>query len=400
MAVAPAIVKIIPTVSLLGLSWPAVATIRQRRPGVWEVRVFTGRDEKGRPTQTSRTVRGTKRDAEAVAASLTVTPPGRSARRTVSDALEAWLDANEATWAASSKRDARNRARLVLADRIAQLSLARLSVADVERWHAWLRSAGVGEASIRNQHYTLRAALMQAMRWGWVTVNVAALARLAQPRRKPRAGMSVDDVRAVLVAAASIDAAAELALRIAAATGPRRSELAALRWDDLTDDHRLLIDGAVEVIRHADERRTLVDAAAKTANVRAVALDEETIARIEGLAAERREYGPWMFAIGDEPAHPDRIGYWWRRARAVRHRLLVATARPPALVGDGWHQPWARRPNGRRSPRAREPGDDLAGVCARGRRSRRGRRRHAGLCSERRRVSPLAFATKTRRPTR
>lgn len=38
-----------------------MATIRERKPGVWEVRVFTGRDAQGRPRQSSRTVRGSKR---------------------------------------------------------------------------------------------------------------------------------------------------------------------------------------------------------------------------------------------------------------------------------------------------------------------------------------------------
>ena len=33
-----------------------MATIRQKRPGVWEVRVFTGRNADGRPTQVSKTV--------------------------------------------------------------------------------------------------------------------------------------------------------------------------------------------------------------------------------------------------------------------------------------------------------------------------------------------------------
>ena len=47
-----------------------MATLRQRRPGVWEIRVFTGRDASGRPTQISKTVRGSKRDAQRVAASI------------------------------------------------------------------------------------------------------------------------------------------------------------------------------------------------------------------------------------------------------------------------------------------------------------------------------------------
>ena len=47
-----------------------MATIREKRPGVWEVRVFTGSDARGRPTQMSRTVRGGKRDAQRLAAQL------------------------------------------------------------------------------------------------------------------------------------------------------------------------------------------------------------------------------------------------------------------------------------------------------------------------------------------
>ena len=41
-----------------------MATICQRKPGVWEVRVFVGNDEHGRPKQVSRTVRGTKRSEQ------------------------------------------------------------------------------------------------------------------------------------------------------------------------------------------------------------------------------------------------------------------------------------------------------------------------------------------------
>jgi hypothetical protein len=40
-----------------------VATIREKRRGVWEVRVFTGRDDTGKPTQVSRAVQGNKRSA-------------------------------------------------------------------------------------------------------------------------------------------------------------------------------------------------------------------------------------------------------------------------------------------------------------------------------------------------
>jgi hypothetical protein len=82
-----------------------MATIRQRTPGVWEVRVFVGRDARGTPRQVSRTVHGSKRAAQRVAAELTVVPPSRSAAVTVADVLDAWLEMNTPTWAPSTVRD-------------------------------------------------------------------------------------------------------------------------------------------------------------------------------------------------------------------------------------------------------------------------------------------------------
>ena len=192
-----------------------MATIRQRRPGVWEVRVFTGSDARGRPTQLSRTVKGGKREALRVAAELEV-GPGRAspAGRSISDVLDAWVEQNLDTWAPSSARDQQSRVRSIKKDQIARLPLARLTVGDVERWHTRLRAAGMADAGIKNQHGVLRAALAQAMRWGWVSSNVASLARLRSTKTKQRNVMTVDDVWAVMTAAASIDPAAELAFRV------------------------------------------------------------------------------------------------------------------------------------------------------------------------------------------
>ncbi len=295
-----------------------MATIRERVPGVWEVRVFLGRDERGRPKQVSRTVRGTKRTAQRVAAELTVSPPPVSEGHTVADALDAWVETSTPTWAASTVRDQTSRASLVKADRIARTVVDRLSVSDVDRWHARLRKAGVGESSIRNQHLALRAALSLAARWGWVTTNVAAIATLGRRKTKPRSAMSADDVRAVIAAAAERDPAAGLALRLAAITGARRAELCALVWTDVDGD-RLTIDSSIEIVRSGspDSRQVpaLVDAATKTGNQRVVRLDEQTVAMIATLRSERERWGPWMLNPGERPLNPERLTNWWRLAR-------------------------------------------------------------------------------------
>ena len=126
---------------------------------MWEVRVFVGSDERGRPRQVSRTVRGTKREAQHLAAQLTIAPPSPDAGRTVAEALDAWLETSAPTWAASTQRDQASRVALVKRDPIVRVEVGRLTVADVDRWHARVRSAGVGESSLRNQHLVLRAGM-------------------------------------------------------------------------------------------------------------------------------------------------------------------------------------------------------------------------------------------------
>lgn len=161
-----------------------MATIREKSPGVWKVRVFTGRDDHGRPTQISRTVRGGKRDAQRLAVELEGCAGRTSAAgRNVRDVLDAWVEHNADVWAPSSLRDQRSRVNSIKADdKLARMPVARLSAADVEQWHARLRRAGKQDAGIKNLHGALRAALAQAQRWGWVNSNVAALARLRTMR--------------------------------------------------------------------------------------------------------------------------------------------------------------------------------------------------------------------------
>ena len=97
-----------------------MATLRERKPGVWEIRVFTGRDSSGRPTQVSRTVRGTKREAQRVAASLEARPPSNAAGRTVTDLLTAWRDVNQPVWAETTRRDYESRIARIESDPIAE----------------------------------------------------------------------------------------------------------------------------------------------------------------------------------------------------------------------------------------------------------------------------------------
>jgi integrase len=72
-----------------------------------------------------------------------------------------------------------------------------------------------------------------------------------------------------------------------------------------------------DAIRTHGENPELIDAPTKTANDRMVALDETTVQMIEKQPFERDVVGPYMFSVDSGPANPDRIGWWWHRAREL-----------------------------------------------------------------------------------
>jgi integrase len=268
-------------------------------------------------------VRGTKKDAQRLVAEMTVRAPTASvARVTVSEMLDLWAENAKASWSPSTESNQLSRIRLVKSDRISTLSISRLTAVEVDQWHARLERRGVGESAIRNRHLVLRAAMTLAVRWGWVPTNVVAVARLARRKSQPRGTLTDIEVRAVLSSASSLVAAgriepqASIALRLAAVTGARRSELAAFRWEDL-DAGRLVIDSSIAILRSGDGNRrpTLRDDPTKTANRRVISLDAASIELLESLSDEHGFGAPWILSSRIEPVNPERITAWWRRAR-------------------------------------------------------------------------------------
>ena len=211
------------------------------------------------------------------------------------------------------------RARLIVADRIGTMPVTRLQVTDVDQWIVRMRKAKVGEGSIRNQLQTLRSAMAQAVRWGWISQNPTVLASYERQERTVRDVMSAEDIHAVLAGAVIVNEMAPVAFRLAAITGARRAELAALRRTDL-DEAVLTIDSAITDVLEGegDDRETVVrDDPTKTGDRRRVALDPDTVEVLEPLRAQREPYAPWLFSDDDEAPRPDRIGYWWRRSREL-----------------------------------------------------------------------------------
>jgi integrase len=301
-----------------------MATIRQRRAGVWEVRVFVGRDHRGKPIQTSRTVTGTRKDAQRVAAEIErMSRTVESSATIVATLLDLWIETESHLWAPATLANYRSRVELVKNDAISRIMVMRLSALDIDRWHARLRKHNVGEGSIRNQHQVVRASLAMAQRWGWVGVNAASVAKLGRRRVVAREALANEDVNTALTTVVEmvhegvIEPAAAVAIRLAAVTGARRSELAALRWEDLRGN-LLTIDSSIAILRAgrgSKSKPLLRDDPTKTGNRRVVTLDQQTFDLLAELSKLTGDLGPWILCPGESPINPERIGRWWVRVR-------------------------------------------------------------------------------------
>ncbi len=78
----------------------------------------------------------------------------------------------------------------------------------------------------------------------------------------------------------------------------------------------MMIDSQVVVANRAGKRIPELQPT-KTGNRRAISLSAPTRAVVEAMAEHWGHLTRWMFSPDEPPPNPDRIGWWWRRARKL-----------------------------------------------------------------------------------
>ncbi len=180
----------------------------------------------GRTRQQVRDKLDTARDR------LKVGAPVKDANRSVADWLAHW----RATTLAVSDRKESTRALYATLCRkhlepapFGAITLDRLRPSDVEALVLALRDKGLSDSTIRQVYTIVRAALDGAVRDGLVSRNAAALVKRPGIARREARHLDAAGVAAVLKAAEA--SRYHTALVLIAATGLRRGEALALRWD-------------------------------------------------------------------------------------------------------------------------------------------------------------------------
>jgi len=214
--------------------------------------------------------------------------------------------------------------RLHILPALGSIPLRKLGVADLDRWYATLRDTGLSPASIRKAHTIVRAALAQAVRWGWVSSNVAALAR---PPLVPKAVVATPnpaDVRRILTIARKHDPELAVYLHVAAVTGARPGELCGVRWTDIDFGRsELFICRRILEVRPEPKVQDLT----KTGKTRRIPLDTATIG-VLGQLRDGREQLAEAFGITLAPdayVFSDTIdgsGFWRPDSTSRRFRML------------------------------------------------------------------------------
>jgi integrase len=219
--------------------------IRERSPGHWAI-VIDIRDPTGSRKRRWHSFAGTKRQAQTECARLISEIKGGTyidpSKVTVAEYLDRWLAHVATQISAGSHKTYSTMVRAYIRPVIGAMQLAKLRPADIAHLYALTLGGaaplrlrhGLAPRSVALVHRVLSQALRQAVQWQLLSVNPATAVKAPKIERRH---MDVLDPAATL---ALVDAARGtdlfMPVLLAAMTGLRRGEIAALRWRSVNLD--------------------------------------------------------------------------------------------------------------------------------------------------------------------
>ncbi len=317
-------------------------SMREKRDGVWELRVFLGRDSTGRIRHRSVTFRGTKREAgreltRLIAANDWEPQPAEPAPAawgpdtTINEAIEGWKQNGWQDLSPNTVRGYQGVWDRHIRESIGTRRIVTISPYELEQFYRRLKSEGSGQTTVRLVRALLHRSCRLARKWsGNRLPNPVAdtempswsVAEQGQVVRAPE----LDEMWALLAAAREDDPRVAGLIRVIAATGMRRGEACGLRWEDLNvENGTIRIDEGI-----VQSGGTVVVRAPKTrASIRAVAVDGDTMAELDalrmmqlalagscGLTLKERSFVFSFEPGGEVPPHPDTMSHAFARVRS------------------------------------------------------------------------------------
>lgn len=306
----------------------ARGSIRLRGRRSWQIRAYAG---EGRIQ--AETIHGSRVDAERRLRKMLDEIDERQLRgpdQTLDRLIDDWLELRAREMSPSTRLTVDTHVRLYIRPVLGRHRIGRLDAAVLDRFYASLLAGGVkgkplSESYVRRIHGTLHLILGQAVRWGWVPRNPAAQASPPAIPPKDLVPPTVEEIHTLLTEATRVNPPLAAFIRLAAAVGPRRGEIAGLRLSDLDLSDRSI--SIRRVIVHGPEG-VAVKTWTKTGTTRRVAVDEATIdtllVQVAHLGERAAACGatldpdPWIFSHAlraDQPPRPDSFTRAFNRLR-------------------------------------------------------------------------------------
>ncbi len=216
------------------------------------VRIFTGRDTKGKRKYVNKTIHGTKKDAQHyLTAKLREQDLGlilEASVLTLGEFLDQWLET--AVRPRVSPRTADGYASLLeryIRKPLGQKKLEKLQAIDIQKAYAEIQVKGLSARIVRHTHSALHNALKQAVRWNMLQKNVAEFVELPKVPHVERRVLSPEESQSFLNKAETMPHG--LIFEFALLSGMRPEELLALQWSDL-DFERCTAQVNRALVRH------------------------------------------------------------------------------------------------------------------------------------------------------
>ena len=216
-----------------------------------------------------------------------------TSKKSVAEVMEAYITAGEAKLKPRTVEGKRSMAKNHILPALGQRRITSLRAQDVEKWIAQL-SKKVSIGTTRNVYNVLSGACKYAIRHDWLVNNPCSGVELPQDNSEivdERHFLNAIQVEALAQAMAAKEMHFGLLIRMAAWTGLRAGELAALRVGDID-----LAAGVVQVrrtVRRAKGGRWAYSSPKSRRSVREVPLEPALAAELrEWLAAHPLEHDP------------------------------------------------------------------------------------------------------------
>jgi integrase len=287
----------------------------QRSKDVWSLRYV---DKAGHRTQT--TVRGSKSSAAAELRRLLgqdQAPDPAEAKRTFGDLLDEWLafgrDKQGRPWAPRTVAENRRQVDARIKPELGKILLTDLRPRDLEAvYERWAKDK-LSDSSVHKLAALIGSALNLAVRRDYIdhspTVRAVAPAQPKSNKLPP----SRDEVVELLRAAQAFGHDMPAAIALAALTGARQGEIAALRWGDID-----LKRGAVRVEQQAIYvNRQVMIGPTKNDAMPITFLSQHDLAVLKEMIGQPGPSDRYVIDGGTDPVKPGTVGDRFTKVRTL-----------------------------------------------------------------------------------